>query len=179
MSEGAPLPIRRRVDEIAPRGASLEIEADAAARAAIAAFLGIEAVAALTIRFALARRGRGDLHVALDYEGRFTRTCVVTLEPFDQAVRGHAERLYTEHARENGAHGQTEEIDPLEEADTEPLADGVVDLGAYLAEMLALDLDPYPRKPGARLDAGEGADPGADPTAPFAALARLRDRRES
>jgi hypothetical protein len=51
------------------------------------------------------------------------------------------------------------------------VAGGGVDLAAVLTEQLALALDPFPRKPGARFEA-----PGtAGELSPFAALARLKD----
>ena len=53
----------------------------------------------------------------------------------------------------------------------EPLTGGVVDLGALATEFLILGVDPYPRKPGAVLEASSAGD---DSVKPFAALAALK-----
>ena len=64
---------------------------------------------------------------------------------------------------------EEEELDPetLEGPDDIPYADDMIDLGAALAEQLALALNPYPRKPGAQLP----EEYKGEPETPFAALA--------
>jgi uncharacterized metal-binding protein YceD (DUF177 family) len=58
-----------------------------------------------------------------------------------------------------------EDDDPPDE-----IEGGVVDLGAYVVEHLALALDPFPRKPGVEFEApAQESEPS-----PFAALARLK-----
>ena len=48
----------------------------------------------------------------------------------------------------------------------------VVDVGAYIVEHLALEVDPFPRKPDAVFE-----QPGGTPIiSPFAALAALKDK---
>ena len=65
----------------------------------------------------------------------------------------------------------------------EPLPD-VIDLGAVLAEALALNLPLYPRADGAHLDQAVFTEPGKLPMTdedarPFAGLAGLRDQLKS
>ena len=55
--------------------------------------------------------------------------------------------------------------------------DGRIDLGAIVAEHLALGLDPYPRSPGVAFDGHIEDDPAADPS-PFAALAALKSDKD-
>jgi hypothetical protein len=64
------------------------------------------------------------------------------------------------------------DAETLESPDEIPYAGDSIDLGAVLAEQLALSLDPYPRKPGAALPP-EAAD---EPETPFSIL---RGRKES
>ena len=67
------------------------------------------------------------------------------------------------------------EIDDQDpESDDEiPFDGGVIDLGEAAVEQLALDLDPFPRMPGAKLpDEPEPAN-----VSPFAALAALRAKQ--
>ena len=52
------------------------------------------------------------------------------------------------------------------------LAGDAVDLAAYVAEHLALEIDPFARKPGAEFEYA----PPADEASPFAALQKLKDR---
>ena len=46
-----------------------------------------------------------------------------------------------------------------------------IDLAGYLVEHLALDIDPFPRKPGAEFD----YQPDVAEESPFAVLKRLKD----
>ena len=59
------------------------------------------------------------------------------------------------------------------EDDADPIQGGIVDLGEVVAETLALDLEPYPRKPGEAFaeHVEDDAAPGENPS-PFAVLAR-------
>jgi uncharacterized metal-binding protein YceD (DUF177 family) len=57
-----------------------------------------------------------------------------------------------------------------------------LDLGEVAAEELSLALDPYPRKPGARLEKsryGESEEEAEKGRNPFAVLAGLKDRKPS
>lgn len=66
-------------------------------------------------------------------------------------------------------------VAPEEEDDADPIQNGTIDLGEVVTETLALDLDPYPRKPGETFDAhveDDGSDDKAE--SPFAALSGKR-----
>lgn len=66
-------------------------------------------------------------------------------------------------------------IAPDAEDPPEPLTDGAVDAGEAIAEQLALELDPFPRAPGAVFKGFSSPREGDDRSGgPFAALARLR-----
>jgi len=77
-------------------------------------------------------------------------------------------------ASEAEAEEEELELEPesLDGPDEIPYTGGLIDLGAALAEQLALSLPPYPRKPGAELPP-EARDDSANP---FAALSRLRGK---
>jgi hypothetical protein len=71
-------------------------------------------------------------------------------------------------------------LDLTNDLPAEPLTEDVLDLGAASAEQLALELDPYPRKPGAVF---EGVPDGArsaqgEPVGPLARLAGWRKRTD-
>lgn len=153
----------------------MTLEADEAARAAIAAQLGIPAVGVLTGHFRLVRVGEGRVDSRLDLVASVTQTCVVSLEPVEQTI---AERSALVLLAEDAADrlDATAAIDP--DAPDEIVAEGsVIDLGVILVEQLALALDPYPRCQDAEPPAAASAGDGADRPHPFAALGRLRQPR--
>jgi len=147
------------------------IEADAGERAALAAQFGLPAIASLAGAFTLvspAGSGSGVIEATLNLAARLTQTCVVSLEPFDATILETASlRFIPASALREDA--ELAELDPesLEGPDELPYAGDVIDLGAALAEQLALALDPYPRKPGATLPPDVSSSGGN----PFALLA--------
>lgn len=142
---------------------------------ALAAVFGLPGIAELEGDFTLATaKGRGGvIEAELALQAKVTQICVVSLEAFDSKVTERAKLRFVPAA---SVHEDAEisELDPasLEGPDEIPYAGDVIDLGAVLAEQLALTLDPYPRKPGAELPA-EATDAAANP---FAALAALRGK---
>jgi len=130
----------------------IEVVADDAARAGIAASFDIPAIASLRGDFvlALARAAReGDRVTAtLTLAATVTQICVVSLEPFEQTIGERAALVMLTEAQAAALDLDSAPIDP-DEPD-EIVANGtVVDLGVVLTEQLALALDPYPRRPGA------------------------------
>jgi hypothetical protein len=153
-----------RLDEIPPGGFDVRIEADAAARAAIAARLAIPEVKRLTGEFVLQRTAdgfalRGRIDAAL------SRICVASLEPMDEMI---AEDFDIRLAQTPLADRQDGEVD-LDADAPEPLDGDALDLGEILVQQLALAMEPYPRKEGAKSLAEEHGAAGGS-TSPFAAL---------
>lgn len=158
-----------RVGEIG-RGLKRRLEADAATRARIARVLGLQALDRLDAEVSVAPsaqgfEARGTLHAEL------TQTCGVTLEPLPADLSTDFAVRFVEAEAAPEAESAHEVVVTLEDEDPPDLIeDGVVDLGAYVVEHLALALDPFPRKPGAVFEApAQEAEPS-----PFAALARLK-----
>ena len=142
-----------------------DLEADEAARAALAARFGLPGIAALSGRFTLHHERGGIIAAQLAMTARVTQLCVITLEPFEADIAEQVELRFVPAAK---LEGDEEVLAPesLEGPDEIPYEDGIIDLGEALAEQLALALDPYPRKPGAVLP-DEASDGEANP---FAAL---------
>jgi uncharacterized metal-binding protein YceD (DUF177 family) len=89
---------------------------------------------------------------------------VVSLETFRSEVRYPVLRYYLPPGAVN-----TEEED-----DADPIEHGEVDLGEVVAETLALELDPYPRKPGEAFEEHiESVDDEPEEQSPFAGLSKL------
>jgi len=140
-----------RLDRIGPNETPHEVVASAAECASLARRFGIPGIVSLTCRFVLRRLPGSVVSAEGLLEARVTRICVATLEAFDAPVR---ESFRFRFVPEDML---SDSIDP--DADDEiPYQHDTIDLGEAAAQQLALALDPYPRKPGARM-----ADVAADP----------------
>jgi hypothetical protein len=140
---------------IGPAGVEMEVVATAAECAAVAARLEVPAILELACRFRLRRVAEG---VAAEgrLRARLVRTCVVSLEDFEDVVGEEFVLRFVP------AGTESEEIDP-EAEDEVPYSGGAIDLGEAAVQQLALALDPYPRRPGAELP---GEAPGDAPAMP-------------
>lgn len=141
----------------------------------MADFLGILKVSDLRAEFRINRwRSRG-LKLQGTLDARVEQACVVTLDPVDSTIHATFERRFLP-ADMIDPDGDAEEVfvDPEGEDPPEPLTHEL-DLGEIVAEELALNLDPYPRKPGISFEEKPEAPP--EPKAnPFAKLARLKPK---
>jgi hypothetical protein len=112
-------------------------------------------------------------------EGRLVadvvQTCVVSLDPVPSHIDAAFDRLYGRDVGEEWEEGAGDAVfvDLGGDLLAEPLDSDVLDLGVAAAEQLALELDPYPRKPGALFtgcDRGEETGASAAPDGPLARL---------
>jgi uncharacterized metal-binding protein YceD (DUF177 family) len=162
-----------RVDALLREGQAVTIEASPAEREELAQFYRLPAIAALTATLRLDPWGQGGARVTGVVHGELTQTCVVSLEPFPATVDEDVDVRFAPLSAANSRSRPIEETQTFSLADEDepdPVIDGKIDLGALTAELFALGLDPYPRKPGAAFDE-EGTD--SEPTdSPFAALAQ-------
>jgi uncharacterized metal-binding protein YceD (DUF177 family) len=135
-------------------------------RAALAALYNLPNISLLRGEFSLQHERSGIIAAKLHMQARITQTCVITLEPFDAKINEHGNLRFV--PAQSLPESEGVELDPetLEGPDEIPYTGDLLDLGAALAEQLALALDPYPRKPGAVLP-GEFSEA---PQNPFAAL---------
>ena len=163
-----------RVHEI--RGPiQLDYAPDEAERAAVAKRLGLPKVVALTAQVSLKPWLDG-----VELGGRFSavveQICGVTLEPFEQDVSGEIDARAVPRGSPNaGEEGGGEVELDLEAADPPDVLEGdAVDPADYVIEHLALELDPFPRKPDATFDYA----PPAEETSPFAVLKKLKPPKD-
>jgi len=104
------------------------------------------------------------------------QACCVTLEDLPVQVTGRFDIRLLPAQSPNAPHTETETvIDPLAEDPPDVLEGDIVPLADYLIEHLALELDPFPRKPGAVFV----APPEPAVITPFAALKALQTRNRS
>ena len=125
------------------------LDADEAARAKIARSLDLVALGALTADLRLSGWFDG-LRIDGDWRAVVTQTCGVSLERFDAELSGRIEVKVVLATSPHATVIDEPEIEVDLEADDPPdvLETDVVDLGAYVVEHLALEIDPFPRKPG-------------------------------
>jgi hypothetical protein len=174
MSQREPWSIPVRLAEVGRDTAPRKLVPDAATRAAIARDLDLEALPAFEAEVRVA-----PWHDGAEVQGRWTATvtyrCGLTLEPFDDTLSGEFAVRAVPASSPLAAPPEApdEEIEVDLEADDPPdvLAADALDLGAYLVEHLALELEPFPRKPGAVFE----PPAQAEPESPFAVLRKLKD----
>jgi hypothetical protein len=158
------------VEDIPDIGLHVEIDAPPAARAELAELAGLRDLPELSAAFDLARRG-AEVHVSGNVNARVGQTCVVTLEPIENAV---AEAVDLKFVPASGTEVDPKSVRkrPLDgDEPPEPLYGGSLDLGALAVEFLILGIDPYPRKAGAEFAPPKDEDSGKHP---FAALESLK-----
>ena len=158
-----------RLDQIAD-GARLDLTADKAERDAIARRLGLPSLGRLDAHVVLSRADE-----AITAEGRLVagleQSCVVT----GDAVSAHVDEPFTiRFIPEQPVDPDAEiELAP-EDCDTVFYEGGTIDLGAAIADTLALSLDPYPRSAGAETALRDAGILTEEQAGPFAILAQLK-----
>jgi uncharacterized metal-binding protein YceD (DUF177 family) len=98
------------------------------------------------------------------------QVCGVSLEPFETAIDAEFDVPFVTEAPEQTPDPEERELSLVDLEGPDVIDTGVIDLGAYVVEHLALELDPFPRKPGVEFEApAEEKEPS-----PFAVLAALK-----
>jgi uncharacterized metal-binding protein YceD (DUF177 family) len=152
-----------QVDRVPKLGSTEKLSAEPAELQALAKRFKIPVLHSLSAEIrATPWRGGGmklEGHVTADLE----QVSVISLEAFRETVSVPLARYFLPHGAV---------VDNQQEDDADPIDNGWIDLGEVVAETLALDLDPYPRKPGEAFP-GHVEDDGAEAKAPspFAVLA--------
>ena len=163
-------PVRLRLAEVQRSAPALELEADGVHRAAIAKALDLLALHRFVASVRVTSWLDG-LEIAARWQADIAQTCGVSLDPFDTALSGEfTVRAVPEGSPAAGDPASEITVDP-EAEDPPDLLDGdAVDIGAYLIEHLALEVDPFPRKPGVEFKPLAPETPAS----PFAVLQALK-----
>ena len=165
------------VAQIPEAGLHRKIEADAAARQAMAEIAGVREVVAARAAFDLTLKPDGKVHVTGRVTARVGQDCVVTLDPIENEIDEPVDLIFAPPEQiplladlvDDDMEDDVEAPDP-----PEPIVNGQIDLGRIATDALFLGIDPYPRKEGAVFEAEiEAGDPGDHP---FAALKALQSR---
>jgi uncharacterized metal-binding protein YceD (DUF177 family) len=160
------------VADLPPEGAVLKLIPGEKERTALAHYVGVIAVLALVADVKATPDGKGGVVIEGDLAATVRQTCVVSLEPFDNALN---EQIALRFLPESAADFAIAEDGGDERDCADVIRDGVIDLGMLITEFLALGVDPYPRRPGTVFTPPDtGAD--EDASSPFAALAKLKQK---
>lgn len=164
------IPVNR--DEVPDTGLDIAFRADEGQCEAFARYLGVPGVDRVEADLRIEQRARRALAVTGRVSCDLVQTCVVTLEPVAAMVDEPVAIRYVPEGGRRSVEG--EDMLAPEDVDTEPMEGGRIDIGAVIAQTLALGLDPYPRKPGVVFEGIGGGDGEVPPTGAFADLAKLR-----
>jgi uncharacterized metal-binding protein YceD (DUF177 family) len=168
-------------------GAALEVTASDSERAALAKRFGFVGLPALSARVTVDRRTGGQIVVEGRLRAKLVQACILTLDPVTQEI-DDGFRLVFRHDLDEERDPESGEAVLSAQLDApEPLTGNVLDIGEIVAEQLSLAADPYPRKPGVKLEdvlpmprnmGKSGGRPGRERERrhPFAGLAALKDK---
>jgi uncharacterized metal-binding protein YceD (DUF177 family) len=160
-----------RLHELARGPVEVRLEPDAAERVRIAHDLGLESLPALSAELTV-RPWLDGVEITGRFRARVEQLCSLTLEAFEQELRGEIEVRAVPRDSPNATAEAGHEVElDLEAPDPPDVLEGdAIDLAAYVVEHLALEIDPFPRKPGAQFDYA----PPAEEESPFAVLKKLK-----
>jgi uncharacterized metal-binding protein YceD (DUF177 family) len=150
----------------------LRLTPDAAERAAVAKALRLPGLPAFNADVT-AKGWLDGVEITGRFEAVVEQICGVTLDPFEAEVRGEVEIRAVPPGSPHAAtsDGGELELDP-DAPDAPDLLEGdEIDVAAYVVEHLALELDPFPRKPGVEFD----YQPQEAEASPFAVLKKLTE----
>ncbi len=169
-----------RVAQLGGRASrAIALAPDADTRAALAAFLGLEALRKFRFEATLRPLGKTDWELTGHLGATVVQKCAVTLDPVSTRIDEQIHRQFIADLPEpDGLEIEMPEDDTIEALGT------VIDISGLAVEALALAIPAFVRAPDAELSdtgtvatAPEGAEPLPDAARkPFAALAELRER---
>ena len=156
---------------------------DPEAYAQIASRLAVDAVEEFLIEVSVQRDQKHKSIAMAQGKIKVTviQSCSVTLEPITSKFCIPIDLTFAD----EGALTPAEDIN-FDEADPpEPMHDGRFDLGDTLIQILAVEINPFPRKPGSSIQDISSASPALSPGTkldssehPFSPLAKLKEKLE-
>lgn len=161
-----------KLHEVARGPVRLHLEPGDAERETIGKRLGLRSLPALAADVTI-KPWLDGVEITGSFRAVVEQTCGLSLEPFEQGVEGEIDVRAVPAGSPSAPASDADELElDLDAPDAPDVLEGdSVDLAGYVIEHLALEIDPFPRKPGATFD----YSPSEGETSPFAALAKLKD----
>ncbi len=168
MSEaGAPWSASVTLAEVDRGPVTLALAPDAQARAGLARMLDLVALDKLEAEVRLAPWLDG-AELTADWRAVIVQTCGLSLETFDTVLEGAFTVRVVPPGSLHAPSAEAEiDLDPDAEDSPDLLEGTTIDAAAYVVEQLALEIDPFPRKPGIEFE----PPPPDEVPSPFAVLA--------
>ena len=163
----------QRVDTIGDDARTIEVDADAQERAALAKRFDLIGIERLTGKFTI-RRDAAGIVAEGRVEAAVTQACSITGDPLPVTVDEPVALRFV--AEEDSGQDEVELGDS--DIDVIPYDGGTIDLGEVAAETMALALDPFPRGPNAEVLLKEAGVLSEEQAGPFGVLAGLKDMLE-
>uniref|UniRef100_B0T0T3 DNA-binding protein n=1 Tax=Caulobacter sp. (strain K31) TaxID=366602 RepID=B0T0T3_CAUSK len=173
-----PWPSAVTLGRVSRGGVDLRFEPDDEALKEIAKILGLVAVESMTAEVFL-RPWMDGAEVSGLIRARVTQVCSVSADEFEEPIESrfsvHVLPADSEYAPQDEDSGGELGLDPDGDDPPDVLEGETIDVSGYVIEHLALELDPFPRKPGAVFE------PPPEPVdlSPFAALKALKTDPEA
>jgi uncharacterized metal-binding protein YceD (DUF177 family) len=172
------------IDRMGANGSTaLDIAASESERAALAKRFGFLGLPAFSARVTVDRRPGRRVVVEGRMRGKIVQACILTLDPVTQDLDEAFRIVFKEDLTEERDPESGEALVSPQADAPEPLLGNLLDVGEIVAEQLSLAADPYPRRPGAKLDdvlpklRGDGRPVRQEQRRhPFAGLAALKDK---
>jgi uncharacterized metal-binding protein YceD (DUF177 family) len=176
-----------RIVDVERMGASgstaLDIAASDSERAALAKRFGFLGLPAFAARITVDRRPGGRVVVEGRLRGKIVQACILTLDPVTQDLDETFRIVFKQDLTEERDPESGEALVSPQADAPEPLSGNMLDVGEIAAEQLSLAADPYPRRPGAKLEdvlprpRRDGRPMRQEQRRhPFAGLAALKDK---
>jgi len=165
-----------KIEDIPPEGLEYERNASEKERAALSRFLSLLACKALSVRYKLMPSTAGKFELEGTLSAHICQSCIITFQSVNAKLD---EGLNATFAPPDQMFPTKKQEDQkiLTGRTNEPIEQGRIDVGRLCFEILSSSIDPYPKKPGAKLDCqiSEACEPGTgDKPGPFAILAQLK-----
>jgi hypothetical protein len=171
------------LDRMGTNGIALDIVASDGERLALAKRFGFLGLPAFSARATVDRRIGGQIVVEGRLRGKIVQACVLTLDPVTQELDDAFRLVFKKDLADERDPESGEAVLSAHADSPEPLSGNLLDVGEIVAEQLSLMADPYPRRPGAKLEdvlprprGGARKGPPEQRRHPFAGLAALRDK---
>jgi Large ribosomal RNA subunit accumulation protein YceD len=180
--EENPWSVAVTVAQIPEHGLHRDIEANATERDAMAALAGLRGISSAQASLDITPIRDGRVHVVGRVLAQIGQTCVVTLDPIDNAIDEEIDLIF---APASQIRELAESIDDTEDDaeipdPPEPIMGGVIDLGRLATDALFLGINPYPRKPDTVFEPPAASlDPEDHPFAALKALQNVTDPQAS
>jgi len=175
LNEGQEFSYLVKVGHVSHNPVQVHVEADERERLGLAEIWHVEAVNRLAADLQIARWKKDGVRIKGQVSGEIVQSCVVTLEPVVSRIDQEIDQIFVPEGSKlarivlDGAGEMV--LDPDGPDLPETFVGDTIDAGALIAELAALDIDPYPKKEGVRFSGHIESEPEEDAKpSPFAAL---------